>query len=153
MNSSFLLQREQWIPRPIQEVFAYFAAAHNLEALTPPWLGFRILSPMPIVMRAGTRIQYRIRWHGWPVRWLTEIRRWDPLSSFVDVQLQGPYRLWHHTHSFASVKGGTLMRAVVHYALPFGFLGQMMHGWLVQVDLQAIFDYRARKVEELWGAP
>jgi ligand-binding SRPBCC domain-containing protein len=148
---SFLLERAQRIPRPIDEVFAYFGNAQNLEALTPPWLGFRILSPLPIVMAAGTHIVYRIRWHYWPVRWVTEIQSWHPPSRFVDVQLRGPYRRWHHTHTFEAVAGGTLMRDVVQYELPFGLLGRLMHGCLVRADLKAIFDYRARRVADLLG--
>ncbi len=150
---SFRLQREQWIPRSIEEVFAFFADAKNLEAITPSWLGFQVLSPQPIVMRAGTRIDYRLRWHRFPLRWVTEIRRWDPSARFIDVQLQGPYRLWHHTHSFQPVDGGTLMRDVVRYALPFGLLGRLAHAWVVKADLNAIFEYRARKVSDLLEAP
>jgi ligand-binding SRPBCC domain-containing protein len=108
--AAYLVQREQWIPRPIEHVFAFFADARNLEAITPAWLGFRILSPEPIATRAGARICYRLRWHGLPLRWLTEIESWKPPTDFVDVQLRGPYRLWHHTHRFESVNGGTRMR-------------------------------------------
>ena len=150
---SFLLQREQWIPRPIEAVFSLFASARNLEAITPPWLGFRILSPEPIMMHVGARIVYRVRWHRLPLRWVTEIRTWEPPNRFVDFQLQGPYRLWHHTHTFEAVNGGTLMRDLVRYALPLGLLGRLAHAWWVEADLKAIFDYRASKVPELLEAP
>jgi ligand-binding SRPBCC domain-containing protein len=150
---SFRLQREQWIPRSIEEVFAFFADAKNLEAITPSWLGFRILLPEPIAMRAGAHIVYRLCWHRFPMRWVTEIRSWDPPTGFIDVQLRGPYRHWHHTHSFQPVDGGTLMRDVVQYALPFGCLGWLAHAWVVKADLNAIFDYRATTVSELLGAP
>jgi ligand-binding SRPBCC domain-containing protein len=149
----YVLQREQWIPRPVDEVFAYFADAQNLEAITPPWLGFRILTAAPVVMQAGTRIAYRIRWHGWPMQWLTEIQSWAPPTEFVDVQVRGPYRLWHHTHRFESLKNGTSMRDVVQYALPLGFVGRMVHRWLVEAELKAIFDYRAIQVARLMGVP
>ena len=151
----YLLQREQWIPRPIEDVFAFFADARNLEAITPPWLGFQILSPEPIAMRSGARILYQLRWHGFPVRWVTEIQTWNPPTEFIDVQARGPYRLWHHTHRFQPVDGGTLMRDVVRYALPLGPLGRLAHAWLVKSDLKAIFDYRAAKVSEIleaWSA-
>ena len=88
---TFVLEREQWIPRPLDDVFAFFSDAKNLEAITPSWLGFRILTPEPIVMRPGAKIVYMLRWHGFPVRWVTEIRNWDPPTGFVDVQLKGPY--------------------------------------------------------------
>ncbi len=147
----FILQRQQLIPRPIDEVFDFFADAANLEAITPPWLSFRIVSPQPVTMQVGTRILYRLSWHGVPLRWVTEIQRWNPPAEFVDVQMQGPYRLWHHTHQFESVDGGTRMKDIVRYALPFGFLGRLAHSWLVEYDLKAIFDYRARKVSDLQG--
>jgi ligand-binding SRPBCC domain-containing protein len=147
----YVLQREQWFPQPMQDVFAFFADARNLEAITPPWLEFQILSPEPIVVAPGTVIEYQLRWHQFPIRWVTEIRRWDPPTSFMDVQLRGPYRLWEHTHRFQAVDGGTRMFDVVRYALPFGFLGRMAHTWVVKADLEGIFDYRARKVSELLG--
>jgi len=150
---SFLLEREQWLPQPIETVFAFFADAHNLEAITPPWLRFSILSPEPISLQAGAQIVYRLRWHGFPLRWVTEIRTGEPPTQFIDVQLQGPYRLWHHTHRFHSLEGGTLMRDAVRYALPFGLLGRLAHAWPVQADLKTIFDYRAGKVSELLGPP
>ena len=115
-------------------------------------LGFRILSPKPIDLRPGARIRYRLRWHGLALRWLTEIQSWNPPNEFVDVQAQGPYRLWHHTHRFEPVDGGTLMRDMVRYVLPFGLLGRLAHAWVVKSDLEAIFDYRARKVSEILGS-
>jgi ligand-binding SRPBCC domain-containing protein len=108
------------MPRPVEEVFAYFSVACNLAELTPPWLGFRILTPGPVQIAAGTKLRYRLGWHGVPVNWTTEIRRWDPPFRFVDVQLTGPYGLWHHTHRFEARSGGTRMTDVVRYRLPFG---------------------------------
>ena len=148
----YLLQREQWIPRPVEEVFTFFADARNLEALTPAWLGFQIVSPEPIVMRSGACIRYRLRWHGYPVRWVTEIQSWNPPTEFIDVQAQGPYRLWHHMHCFEPVDGGTLMRDMVRYLLPLGIVGRIAHACLLRSDLEAIFDYRAVKVSEVRGA-
>jgi ligand-binding SRPBCC domain-containing protein len=148
----YLLQREQWVPQPLEEVFAFFSDARNLEVITPAWLGFRILSPPPVPMQSGTTILYRIHWHGFPMRWLTEIESWDPPTQFVDVQREGPYRLWHHTHSFESVAGGTRMRDVVRYALPLGILGRLAHACLVRSEVDAIFDYRARKISSILGA-
>ncbi len=148
----YSLRREQWFPRPVEEVFAFFADAHNLEAITPPWLRFHVLTPGPIEMRPGALIRYRLRWHGVPLRWLTEVRSWRPPAELVDVQLQGPYRLWHHTHTFEPAGGGTRMLDVVRYALPLGPLGRLAHAWVVKRDLEAIFDYRAAKVSEALGA-
>jgi len=142
------LRREQWIPRPLAEVFAFFCDARNLENLTPPWLGFRILTAGPIHIAAGTKIRYRLSWHGIPVTWTTEIRRWEPPHRFIDVQLSGPYRLWHHTHRFAPLGGGTLMTDVVRYRLPFGIIGRIMHALKVRRDVERIFDYRFQRISE-----
>lgn len=135
----------------MEDVFAFFADARNLEAITPPWLGFQILSPKPIAMAPGTLIEYQLRWRRFPIRWVTEIRIWDPPTSFMDGQLRGPYRLWEHTHRFQAVDGGTCMRDVVRYALPLRFIGRMAHACVVKADLEGIFDYRARKVSALLG--
>ncbi len=147
----FLLHRRQWLPRPVGEVFAFFADAANLEAITPPWLNFRILPPPPAAMASGTRIRYRLRWRGVPIGWLTEIRVWHPPNEFVDEQVHGPYRLWHHTHRFRPADCGTLMTDTVRYALPLGPLGLVAHACLVKSDLQAIFDFRSGKVAGLMG--
>lgn len=93
-----LLTREQRLPGAPESVFPFFAAARNLEAITPPWLGFRVLTPEPIAMAPGTLIAYRLRLHGLPLHWLTRIEAWEPGVRFVDVQVKGPYALWHHTH-------------------------------------------------------
>ena len=142
----YTLERIQVIPRTIEETFAFFADAGNLEAITPNWLRFQILTSGVVTMHAGTLIEYWLRWRWFPVRWLTEIRAWEPPRRFVDVQLQGPYRLWEHTHTFEAISDGTLMRDVVRYAMPFGFLGRLAHFCFVKADLDSIFDYRAQKV-------
>lgn len=146
------LRREQWIPLPLDEVFAFFADARNLEEITPPWLAFRILTPEPIRMAAGTEIRYRLRWHVVPLVWTTRIRRWEPPSRFVDVQWSGPYRLWHHTHRFESSEGGTRMIDVVRYRLPLGIAGRAMQAVMVERDLDQIFDYRARRIQRIFEA-
>jgi ligand-binding SRPBCC domain-containing protein len=145
----FLLRREQWIPRPIEDVFAFFADAGNLGLITPPWLNFEFLTPRPIALHAGARIRSRLRWHGLALGWLAEIRRWQPPSEFVDVQVRGPYRLWHHTHRFEPAAGGTRMRDEVRNRLPLGPLGRVAHAWRVRSDLEAIFDHRARRISEI----
>jgi len=131
------LEREQIVPVPPDEAFEFFADAHNLEAITPPWLRFRVLSPGPIAMRAGTEIRYRLRLHGVPIGWLTRIETWEPGRRFADVQVRGPYRLWHHTHSFAPRQGGTAIGDRVRYALPVRGVDRF-----VRRDLERIFDFR-----------
>jgi ligand-binding SRPBCC domain-containing protein len=145
------LERAQRLPAPPEDVFPLFADALNLERITPPWLGFRVVAPGPIAMRAGACIEYRLRLHGFPITWRTEIVLWDPPRRFVDVQRSGPYRLWHHTHSFEPLDGGTLMRDVVRYALPLGPLGALTHMAFVRRDLERIFDFREKEVARLVG--
>jgi ligand-binding SRPBCC domain-containing protein len=146
-----VLEREQLIGRPRDQVFAFFADAYNLEALTPPWLRFGVQTPRPVEMRPGALIAYRMRLHGLPVRWLTRIEEWEPGRGFVDRQLKGPYRIWHHTHTFEEHPGGTRMRDVVRYALPLGPLGELARVALVDRDLRRIFDFRREAVAGLLG--
>jgi ligand-binding SRPBCC domain-containing protein len=145
----YVLQREQWLARPIEEVFAFFGSPHNLESITPAWLRFSVVTPTPIVMGAGTLIDYRLRWRGVPLRWTTLIEEWEPPHRFVDVQLRGPYRLWHHTHTFRAVRGGTRLYDTVRYRLPLGWLGAAVHRVSTRRDLDAIFDFRTQRVRDL----
>jgi ligand-binding SRPBCC domain-containing protein len=115
------LHREQLVRQPVDETFAFFAEARNLEAITPPFLNFHVVSADE--MRVGALIEYRLKLHGIPIRWLTRIEEWEAGVRFVDAQLRGPYALWHHTHEFEAHDGHTLMRDTVRYALPFGPLG------------------------------
>jgi ligand-binding SRPBCC domain-containing protein len=144
------LERTQLIARPLEEIFGFFAAALNLELITPPWLRFRLLGDGPIEMGEGTRIKYRLRLHGVPVRWESVIEEWEENQRFVDRQVRGPYRLWRHEHHFAQVQGGTQIRDRVDYALPLGLLGEAARHAFVHRDLERIFDYRAAAVATLW---
>jgi ligand-binding SRPBCC domain-containing protein len=147
----YILQRESLTDQPISAVFDFFSQAENLEKITPPWLRFRMLTPPPIEMLRGATIAYQLRVRGIPVKWLTEIERWDPPCEFVDVQVQGPYKLWRHTHRFSEVAGGTRMVDNVDYALPFGPLGRLVHWLQVAHDLSDIFDYREQRARALLG--
>ena len=147
--SEFTLRTELWLPRAPTEVFPFFAEARNLETLTPPWLSFEVLTPAPIEMRTGTLIDYRIRVHGLPIRWRTEITAWDPPHRFVDVQLSGPYTLWHHAHTFEGRDGGTLCLDHVRYR-PRG--GALINWLFVRRDVERIFRYRQQRMQGLFGA-
>jgi ligand-binding SRPBCC domain-containing protein len=142
------LQRHQRLDHPIDAVFEFFAHAQNLGRLTPPWLRFEMLTPDPIEMRVGTRIDYRLHVHRVPVRWTSRIEEWWPGRAFVDRQLRGPYALWHHRHSFERDGDATIVRDEVHYAMPLGRLGELTHPLFVRRDLQTIFDYRHQAVEQ-----
>ena len=146
-----VLERVQTIPRPLGDVFRFFADAFILEAITPPFLRFRVVTPPPIVMAAGTLIDYRLRLFGVPFRWRTRIDRFEPEAGFVDVQVRGPYRLWHHTHAFEALGAGTQMRDRVRYALPLGPLGRLAHAAVVRRTLETIFDYRRDRISELFA--
>jgi len=150
MMAIHTLRREQALDSDLDTVFAFFADPLNLEAITPPLLRFTVVTPAPIAMAVGTFIQYRLRLHGVPLGWDTLIQAWEPPRRFVDVQVRGPYRLWHHTHELEPVDGGrTRMRDTVRYALGFGPLGALAHRALVRRDLEAIFAYRAERVPAL----
>jgi ligand-binding SRPBCC domain-containing protein len=144
-----VLEREQVVARPLSEVFAFFADARNLERLTPPWLRFQILTRGAIEMAPGARIEYRLRLHGVPVRWVTLIETWDELRSFTDLQQRGPYRRWHHTHTFSEHAQGTLVGDRVRYELPLGPLGELAHALFVRRDLERVFEYRRETIARL----
>lgn len=151
--SIHVLERTQRLPGASPAVFAFFADALNLERITPPWLSFQVLTPQPVTMARGTLLEYRLRLHGVRVRWLTRIEAWEPPLRFVDVQVRGPYRLWHHTHAFEPDGDGTTMRDTVRYALPLGPLGEVAHRAFVRRDLARIFDFRHAAVRGLLDAP
>lgn len=127
------------LPATPAEVFPFFADARNLDAITPPFLRFRVLTAGPIEMRVGTRIDYSLRVHGFPIRWTSEITVWEPPTRFVDVQIRGPYRAWHHEHLFERIGGCTRVMDTVHYACPGG---RLFHALFVRRDLIRIFGYR-----------
>ncbi len=148
MLSPSLFTAELWLPAPPPELFSFFADARNLEQITPGWLKFSILTPTPIVMRPGALIDYRLRLHGFPVRWRTEITAWDPPDRFVDEQRRGPYRLWIHEHRFVERDGGTLATDLVKYAVPGGRLVERL---FVRRDIEAIFQFRREKLRAIFG--
>lgn len=136
------------MPLARERVFEFFAAAENLERITPSELRFRIVSPLPIAMREGALIEYRLRLGGVPFGWTTRIAAWEPPFRFVDTQLRGPYALWEHTHEFVEVPGGTRVTDRVRYRLPFGILGRLVHP-VVRLQLARIFAYREEAIRRL----
>lgn len=129
-------------------MFAFFSDAHNLDRITPPWLHFHVLTPPPIPMRVGQRIDYRLRIRGIPLRWQSAITAWEPPHRFVDEQQRGPYRAWIHEHTFEEKDGGTLARDEVKYAV---FGGALVNRLFVERDVKKIFEYRAGKLGEIFG--
>ena len=148
-----VLEREQILEVPLERAFDVFADAANLEALTPPSLRFRIVTPQPIAMRVGTLISYRLRMRGIPISWLTRIAEWNPPHGFVDEQLRGPYALWHHTHELeARGDAATLIRDRVRYRVGFGPFGGLAHSLFVRRELERIFDFRLDAIHGLLPA-
>ena len=130
---------EQWLPRPLEEIFPFFSDARNLGLLTPPWLQFKVVTKGPIVMGAGTLIDYRIRFRGIPLWWRTRILEWNPPFRFRDDQLRGPFRRWVHTHTFVSKDGGTLCKDDLEYAV---WGGALPDRFFVRPDVERIFAFR-----------
>jgi ligand-binding SRPBCC domain-containing protein len=144
------LERRQTVPRPLPETFEFFADPLNLQAITPPWLHFRILDAPPHLER-GSALRYRLRLFGVPVGWRTTITDWRPPKGFTDTQVAGPYRLWVHTHRFSAVAGGTEIYDHVHYRVPGGPAAPLVDALVVRRWLDQIFDYRAARLAELLG--
>ena len=141
------LHQEQLLPYPIEQVFAFFAAAENLNLLTPPWVGFTILSPLPIEMAVGAVIEYRIRLRGLPLTWRSEITEWQPPHAFCDEQRRGPYRYWIHRHTFRETPDGTLVTDHVDYGV---LGGALVNRLFVAGELRKIFAYRRAQLAELF---
>ena len=149
-DGMFTLETQLFLPCPLEKVFQFFADAGNLETITPPWLRFELVSERPVAMRAGALIKYRLRLHGVPLRWQSEITAWEPPHRFVDEQRRGPYLVWIHEHTFKESKGGSEVRDFVRYAAPGGWVVDRL---FVRQDVRRIFEYRAQKLLEIFGRP
>jgi ligand-binding SRPBCC domain-containing protein len=142
------LEAQVLVPAPIDDVFAFFSDAKQLETLTPPWVRFQIVTPLPIAMHAGTVIDYRLRIRGLPIRWRSVIPIWEPPHRFVDEQVRGPYRYWRHEHRFEPHDGGTLVSDVIDYRV---LGGRLVNRFFVQPDVERIFRFRQQKLAEIFG--
>lgn len=145
---SFHLRTAIWLPKTLDDVFPFFADAYNLQEITPPFLNFEVVTPRPVPMRVGRRIDYKLRVRGIPLRWQSEITAWEPPHRFVDEQRKGPYRLWIHEHRFSERDGMTLCEDHVEYAV---LGGALINRLIVERDVQAIFAHRQRKMVEIFG--
>lgn len=145
-----VLERSQRFGVPVERAFDFYVDAGNLEPMTPPWLHFEVTTPGKLALRQGALLDYRLKLHGVPLRWRSQIEAWEPPLRFVDVQVRGPYALWEHTHLFEpDGDDAAVIRDRVRYALPLGSLGALAHRLFVRRDLERIFDYRSRVASEL----
>lgn len=145
------LTMSQWLNQPREALFAFFADAHNLEKITPSLLSFKVITPGPITIAPGSLIDYKLKVRGLPIRWRTHIKTWDPPHRFIDEQRKGPYRRWHHTHTFIEEAGGTRCNDLVEYSPPGGPLAPLINQLVVQRDIEKIFAYRAKVLAEMFG--
>jgi len=141
---------EHWIPLPIDKIFSFFKEPKNLEKITPDYLNFKVLNQTSTEINEGTKINYRLKLHGIPIWWQSKIVDWEPNHKFSDTQIHGPYNHWYHTHEFEEKNGGTLIRDHVQYKLPFGIPGDCVAGSWVKKDLENIFDFRRKKIQEIF---
>lgn len=144
-----LFVAEQFVPLPPEKLFQFFKEAHNLEQITPPTLSFNIEKMSTPEIGLGTLIDYKLKIHGVPAKWKTEIDEWQPPYKFVDNQIRGPYRLWHHTHEFRPFCGGTLMVDRVRYKMPMGFVGWLVSNQFVRKDIEGIFAFRRKFIASM----
>jgi ligand-binding SRPBCC domain-containing protein len=147
---SYRLHRRQVVAGSPSEVFAFFRDPFNLEAITPPWLGFKVVESTDRTVRPGTTIRYRLRLHGIPLGWESRIAEYVEGEVFADEMLSGPYRRWYHRHAFRSTTDGVEIEDVVEYELPFGLLGRLAHALFVRRQLRAIFSFRERRITQLF---
>jgi uncharacterized protein (TIGR01777 family) len=143
-----VLETKQYLPREVKEVWPFFSSEKNLEAITPDTLKFHVLGKSTEEIQKGTLINYKLKIHGFPANWQTEIKEWLPMSKFIDVQKKGPFALWHHTHSFEALGPGTLMSDQVMYKLPMGIMGRAVAGAFIANDVGKIFEFRNSKMRE-----
>ena len=144
---TFLFKTQQTLKKPLTEVFDFFSDAHNLAMITPPWLHFEMLTPAPIEMVIGTRIDYRLKLRGIPIRWQSEITEWNPPHFFADKQRRGPYRLWHHIHTCEETEDGVVVGDVVEYAV---WGDELVNKFFVRPDIEKIFAYRTEQLDEIF---
>ena len=146
----YKIESKQIINKPLEDVFSFFSRPENLSLITPARLNFNILTPAPIQMRQGTVIDYTIKIFKLPIHWRTLITTYEPPFKFVDEQMKGPYTLWHHTHIFRETDEGVEIIDKVHYSIPAGVLGRLLHLLWIKNDLKNIFEHRRVVIEKLF---
>lgn len=147
----YQLKRTQLVKADLETCWKFFSAPANLQVITPDYMGFKVLTTVPDEMYSGLIVRYIVSpVLGIPLKWVTEITHVQDRAYFVDEQRKGPYSMWHHEHHFKEVEGGVEMTDIVSYIVPFGFIGRLAHRLFIRKQLEGIFDYRTKKVEELF---
>lgn len=144
------LERESVIKAPIEEVFSFFGKAENLNIITPPQLKFDIVTPLPITIKEGTIIDYKIKISGLSFNWRTKITEWEPPRRFIDIQTRGPYKMWVHEHTFIADGNKTIMKDKVNYISKGWFLEPLIQRFFVRKKVEDIFDYRQKKLSAIF---
>ena len=148
----YTLHKKQNLPISVDKAWEFLSSPKNLKTITPDYMGFNILSGADRPMFPGQIIQYIVTpVLGIKTKWVTEITHVRDKEYFVDEQRFGPYSLWHHKHFIKEIDGGVEMEDIIDYKVPMGILGQMVHPILVKPKLEEIFNYRTKKLEELFG--
>lgn len=150
MKQNYLFESRLWLPASREEAFEFFSKAENLQRITPRWLNFEILTPLPIEIKQGCLIDYRLKLFGIPIRWKTEISVWEPPHRFVDRQIKGPYQTWIHTHLFESETGCTMMTDRVEYMPKGWFLTPLIDRLFARRNVEKIFDYRKNEILKIF---
>lgn len=145
-----ILTKTTVINKPLSEVFEFFSNAENLNKITPPDMQFKILTPLPIIIKKGTLIDYKIKVNGIPFNWQTEISEWEPNKRFIDKQLKGPYRVWIHEHTFEEKDGKTIMNDHVQFLSPGWFLEPIINKLFIEKKVKGIFAYREKILTNLF---
>ncbi len=135
----------------LDRTWDFFSAAENLPRITPAWMKFKILTPPPIVIEQDSILDYEIRWMNIPLHWRTRIIDWSPKRQFIDLQLKGPYSLWHHQHTFTPSDEGTICTDRVTYRVPVPIIGRIMNAVVVQRQLRGIFEFRRKVISDELG--
>lgn len=144
----YTFKKEQFVPSDMETVFDFFSRPENLEKITPPAMGFHIMTPNPIEMKKGAIIDYTVNIMGVPVRWRTMITSYKKNQFFVDEQLKGPYSYWYHKHSFEPVEGGINIIDEITYALPLEAFRNIVHPLLIKPQLKKIFSFRFQIIKD-----
>jgi ligand-binding SRPBCC domain-containing protein len=145
-----ILTKTTIINKPLSEVFEFFSNAENLNKITPPDMQFKILTPLPIIIKKGTLIDYKIKVSGIPFNWQTEITEWEPNKRFTDKQLKGPYRVWIHEHTFEEKDGKTIMNDHVQFLSPGWLLEPIINKLFIEKKVKGIFAYREKILTNLF---